>query len=495
MSTDKIKEAYQSIPYEGHAFAHTDPNHLAALGALFGLNTAHPSSCRVLEIACAEGRNLFPLAAKYPSSEFVGIDLTDGHIQTALSRTQQLDLKNLSFHCCDYADFSNDSEFDYIIIHGLYSWIPRDDRTSLLRQSRKLLSGSGVIYVSYNTLPGWHLRKIIRDFLLYTTREISSAKEKLQAAREALRLWAKGSENPLTVSQQLIKAMLHSLEHLPDWYIFHELLELHNYPLYFQEFIVEAAEGKLQYVCDSEVSTVSDYDLPEETQAVVRTLASDILSHEQYNDFMRQRMFRRSLLARDDASIDRKDMLSVIVNLEFSSALTQERETEDATVFKSPQGAEFEVPVKTELSAALKALTSSWPGTMSFAALFDAAKKCGEASQGQPSREQLSADLFQCLMRNMLWLHREAVSLPDTLPTSPFAPHVTRQETTWSEHTTSLKHEDVILSKPERHLVQALDGTRTIDELENQFGAEFKKHDMNIRETLENMRLHALIEK
>jgi len=84
--------------------------------------------------------------------------------------------------------------------------------------------------------------------------------------------------------------------------------------------------------------------------------------------------------------------------------------------------------------------------------------------------------------------------LPASLPSSPVAPHVTRLETTWSAHTTSLKHEDVVLSEPERHLVQALDGSRTLDELEKQFEAEFKTHDMDVRETLENMRQYALIE-
>lgn len=487
MIHSSIGESYDSVPYHGHAFAHTDINHLSALAALFSLSPKLPSEAHVLEVGCAEGRNLFPLAARYPGAEFLGIDLSSKQIAVAEGRRKTLGLDNLRFLTQDILALENEKPFNFIIIHGLYSWVPEDARIPLLTRTQSLLAPGGVIYVSYNTLPGWHFRNILRDFLLYSTRSCVSAEDKLRTAREALAIWSKAHSDPLTAGQQMVGTMLNSLNHLPDWYIFHELLENHNNPLYFSRFVEEASAASLQYVCDAELATVSDYDLPETAQSAVRTLANDMLSHEQFNDFIRQRMFRRSLLTHKKLSIPRSNFAAEMEQLFFSSQLMPTSRNISGTVFEDPHGVEVSVEDK-PLASALTALSSAWPGSLAFSDIHAAASKAGGIS-----RKELGQNLFHCLMQGTVFPHREAVVVPAEVSEFPRLAALTRLEATWDNHVTSFKHEDIVLSKEEQFLATLLDGRHSKADISRLMLEKFASTEQDVIKILDKMREHALL--
>src|SRR4051812_39086114 len=77
---DPLITAYDRFAYRHGAIAPSHPARLGAIGRLLGLPAALPDRCRVLELGCAEGWNLLPLAERFPHSEFVGVDFAPGHI-------------------------------------------------------------------------------------------------------------------------------------------------------------------------------------------------------------------------------------------------------------------------------------------------------------------------------------------------------------------------------------------------------------------------------
>src|SRR6476661_8295153 len=116
---------YDELPYPGSAFAQTHPDRLATLATLFGMTPAPVERCRVLELGCGDGGNLIPMAFGLPESRFTGVDLAT----TAIARGQQLidqvGLANIRIQNADLMDLdSGFGEYDYIIAHGLYSWVP-----------------------------------------------------------------------------------------------------------------------------------------------------------------------------------------------------------------------------------------------------------------------------------------------------------------------------------------------------------------------------------
>lgn len=184
---------YDSLPYESTPFAETHPAHLAALGRLFGLDCAAPQRCRVLELGCASGGNLIPLAWHLRQSQFVGVDLSPAQVEAGRALSHELGLDNLQLHAADILDFEPaGGPFDYVIAHGLYSWVPQAVRERILKLCAGHLAPHGIAYISYNTLPGWRMRGMLRDMLLYHIGDERRPQQRLERAGELFDLLESG---------------------------------------------------------------------------------------------------------------------------------------------------------------------------------------------------------------------------------------------------------------------------------------------------------------
>ena len=146
---------YDAVFYPPRAFPTTHPEHLATVLTLLGLHAPPVEACRVLEVGCATGGNLLPMADSLPEAQFVGIDLSPAQIEAARAKASKVRLKNVDLRCQDLCSFHRPEtpaatgwpgrragkavslppaapeSFDYIIAHGVYSWVAPETRDKL----------------------------------------------------------------------------------------------------------------------------------------------------------------------------------------------------------------------------------------------------------------------------------------------------------------------------------------------------------------------------
>jgi cyclopropane fatty-acyl-phospholipid synthase-like methyltransferase len=170
MENDLEYTSYDKVPYESEPFVQTHPDRLATLGRLFGLSPVPITQCRVLELGCAGGGNLIPMACQLPQSRFVGVDFSKRQVEMGRKVIQVLSLSNIRIGLANIMDVDQTwGVFDYIICHGVYSWVADDVQEKILSIAKENLAENGIAYVSYNTYPGWHMREMIRQWIFCVT--------------------------------------------------------------------------------------------------------------------------------------------------------------------------------------------------------------------------------------------------------------------------------------------------------------------------------------
>jgi methyltransferase-like protein/ubiquinone/menaquinone biosynthesis C-methylase UbiE len=303
MPTATPTNRYDSVLYPSYTHPQTHPNRLAVIGTLMGLKPASPTRCRLLEIGCGDASNLMPMAWTLPESEFVGVDLAAKPIAKGKEISEALGLRNIRLIQGDLNEINGDwGKFDYIIAHGLYSWVPKEVREHLLELCRMLLTPDGVALVSYNALPGGHMRNMLREMMLFHVRGFESPQERIEQARALIRFLAEW-QTPSDEYRAWIKAEFErALEHQPG-YLYHDHLGEINEPCYFTQFIERAAAHGLQYLAEADYFEMSDHAFAAPVRQTLSQLAGNRIQREQYLDFLKCRRFRQTLLCHGEARL------------------------------------------------------------------------------------------------------------------------------------------------------------------------------------------------
>ena len=256
-AVDQLRAAYDAVPYESHAFPQTAPGHLAAIAYLFGMNPMEVSTARVLEIGCAAGGNLIPFASLHPQAQLVGIDLSSVQVDQGRRRIEALGLNNLELRQGDVAamDLADLGQFDFIICHGVYSWVPPNVQEAILSAFNTALAPNGVAYISYNVYPGWKSKEIVRDAMLLRGGDRATPDEKLSYARGMIDFFEEVAPADSVVAKAL--ADYRTISNTSrDSYILHEYLESFNSPCYFLDFGKRTEPYRLTYLGDSTIQTM-----------------------------------------------------------------------------------------------------------------------------------------------------------------------------------------------------------------------------------------------
>ena len=462
---------YDRWHYPNHPHAAAHPDRLATMGRLFGLSAAPIDTCCVLEVGCSTGHHLLPIAASFPNATFVGLDASASQLQVAEALRDALGLTNVRFVHADLQQIDAAlGSFDYILAHGVFSWVDDAAQHALLGLCHRHLADHGIAYIDYNTYPGWHMRSLARDFMRFHAERIAEPEQQVCAGREALDLVAKleGPE-PATLYRQILRAEVDQLSGSEDAYIFHDQLAPVNTPRYFLQFMEAAASADLQYLGDAEVATMWDAQLPAQARQLIASAGRNLLDKEQYRDFVRNRFVRETLLCKAGVSIERNldaaklAGLFVATELRLRDAGAAPETTGSPVTFEHPRS-KRELSTTSELTRrGFELVASRWPGWIAFDELVDTVV-AGEPSAGapQPSRdevaEQLGNALIESYLSEMVELHAVAPPFVITVSDRPVASPVARQGAVEHHRVINRRHEYVAVDAIENDLLSWLDG-------------------------------------
>src|SRR5688572_17607065 len=295
--------AYDETRYPSYTHAQTHPDQLAVKATLFGMTPAAVEKCRVLELGCGDGTNLASMALGLPESQFVGIDLAANPIQQGQEMARALELKNLALNTGSVLDIGADfGMFDYIIAHGLYSWVPAEVRTKILAICKTNLAPQGVAYVSYNANPGGHFKSMIREMMLFHTKSFADPKERVHQAIALMKFLAE-SQTKVEPYRKFLQEELALLMERDENNIFHDELGESNVPFSFHQFSEDAKQHGLQYLAEADYVQMQDNNFAPQVRDSLRQLGKNRIAREQYLDFLSFRRFRQTLLCHADAPL------------------------------------------------------------------------------------------------------------------------------------------------------------------------------------------------
>jgi len=480
--------SYKETDYFSHPVSRAHPDHLRCIGKLFGMQPPAVESCQILELGCGDGGNIIPLAAHYPNANFFGVDLSERAIQRGQERIRKAGLTNIELAVRDLKSFEPQRDkFDYVIAHGLYSWVADPIKKRSLQIIRNALSPQGIAFVSYNTFPGWHQRLITREFVEFHTVGIEDPKLKVIQAKAAMEFLANSAAPRAQHYRAVLTEEKNTINSLMDWHFLHDYLEENNDPRYFTQFIMESEAEGLQYLGDSELSQMLPLEFPKEVQDRVAKLSRDTVRMEQYLDFLRNRMFRRTLLVRDDVTIRREFRPVDIGDLYVASALKPEKGAQGEIRFAHPNGGGLNGgdPI---LIRALEFLYKIYPSDISFSEL-----------ERQLGPGTLAGSMLKFGISDLVELRTASRRIPAAVSEIPTAFRLARSEADLSAIHPNILHEMVGVDELERALLRLADGRRTVLQIAEQLlasGAKNQPRDNAIhvvRVKLEELRRKALL--
>lgn len=471
-----IKE-YDEVHYPSYPYPDTHPHKLASTAILFGLQPAQVHFCNVLELGCGSGNNLIAMAAELPGSKFVGIDLAENEIKIANDKLRDLNLSNIQFKHMSITDITPEfGKFDYIIAHGVYSWVPELVREKLLSIYQHNLSANGIGFISYNAFPGWHFHAMLREMMMYHIRDIKDHDAAIQEARSFMEFLA-GATPPNTAYSLFLKSEVERTKKFPDNYFYHDQIADTNQPFYFHEFAKSIDKYGLKYLreCDLQVTTSRNFS--PEVAEVLNNLGDDIIFIEQHIDFIINRMFRETLICHKDANIQRLVTPANIMHLFFTSELVPVDKNvsispEVEIKFTAKKGADF--TSKGPNSKALWLyLSETSPKPLDINSITSGVMIILKQNQALLPSLPTEKELQDMILADLLWgisigfiqLYTSPINVCTTVSNMPLATPLTRYEATRHNWVTSQLHEHIWIDNLSHHLLPLLDGNNDINAL------------------------------
>jgi methyltransferase-like protein/2-polyprenyl-3-methyl-5-hydroxy-6-metoxy-1,4-benzoquinol methylase len=465
--------AYDETPYPSAAFPQTHPNRLAAMGRLFGFKAVSPANARVLELGCADGSNLLPMAEQARGATFLGIDGSKVQIDAGKKASSAAGLKNVELRVQNILDFpASEGKFDYIIAHGIYSWVPEPVRERVLGICATHLAENGIAYISYNALPGWNMRRSLRDMVQFHTAAIKDPKIKAQQTRALVKFLADSVPTENSAYSLLLRGELEMMSKQEDGYLMHELLEEENRSFYFYEFVSQAARHGLQYLSEPNLSQMLASNFPEKVRETLGQVGNNITAQEQYMDFLRNRTFRQTLLCRSSVAIKRNVDATAMKQLAIQSLF----KPIDGPIDLSP-----DVPVDFStasglkintrdsfLKAALHTLSESPAAAFSYEDLLKTARArahplllAGQANRDDTEDAVLRTNLLNLFSKGVIEIHADPVTVRQAVPEKPTVTPLMRYQAMNARFITNLLHQPLPSDSLARYVIVACDGTRT----------------------------------
>ncbi len=488
---------YDDHPYHSRAFSFAHPDRLHVIAKLFGLTPAAVQSARILEIGCASGGHLWPMAMHLPEAEVVGVDMSEVQIEQGMEMVEALEIEDrLSFRWADIMELTDElGTYDYVIAHGFYSWVPPEVAEKLMSLINTCLADNGVALVSYNCFPGWGMKMMTSQMMKLHTQGITEdATEKIGQARGLMDFLA-GTVDQDEAYGQLMIAEQQAIMGTGDHVMFHGRLAEHNHPCWLRDFNLCADRNGLQYLGDVDLATMMPDTYGPDVGEALEGVSDDIVVLEQYLDFIGGRSFRRSLLVKADAKPDRNVTPDRLEGMYVSGRVWATSDigdvrTDDPVSFQAMTGAAMEVgdPL---MKAMLLTLGAISPATISLDALVTASCELIGRNPKPERKQAIAANLIPLFTHRVIELSPRPLPIAATMPDKPEATLLSRLQAEMGVEVTTLRHDPQTLKPFDRALLQELNGEKTDVQL-----AEWLEPEgglATIQERLEALRKSGLI--
>jgi trans-aconitate methyltransferase len=396
---------FDEYPYPGLPIPATYPPQLALSSRIHGGPYPPSERFRLLELGCGDGGNLLPLAFYHPDCEFVGFDYAPTALKAARATAQTCRLTNVRFVRGSFTDetVGLGVGYDFVLAHGVFSWISDRERSRVLDIARSSLGPAGLACISYNVQPAWALRGQVRDLLTKAVANVSKPALRVERAKRIareLRDRLNESDHPYQV---LMAREFERVASSQDYYVYHEFLCEHNRAYRIDDFAALAAERGLRYLCDASFNK-PEGRVPQPLAETLSHCGFDGLDLEQFADALGYRLFRTSVLCRADADRQSAELPSVD-ELAVASVLSPANERPDlgpgvAEEFCGPEGERIlcSDPV---IKTMFVRLNGQWPWPLAATDLISAVRR--SLPQIETDRDDLSEQL--------LGLHRDGLVL------------------------------------------------------------------------------------
>jgi methyltransferase-like protein/cyclopropane fatty-acyl-phospholipid synthase-like methyltransferase len=485
------QNSYDELPYQSYPYAQSTPENLKTLGVLFGMTPPAIETAKVLELGCAEGNNLIPHAALYPKAKFLGIDLSKVQIDAGKKHVETLGLKNIELRHCSITDIDESfGKFDYIICHGVISWVPEFVRDKIFEISNKNLSQNGIAYISYNTLPGWNMVRTIRDMMIYHTRGFDSPIEKVNQSRLLLDFVKDSLEGSETPYSEVLKTEAELLSQQTDHYLRHDHLEENNKQFYFNEFIQNAAKNDLQYLSDCSIPSMYVGNMSKTVVDKLQGL-NDIIRTEQYMDFITNRRFRATLLCHKDVVLNRALNMNDAKKFCFSLNVTPEKLEKEADLngteiikfFYNNNKDSFISAGAPGLKAVLYVFSEYVNNPLSFNEIVE--KAANKLKSGY-TKENIEVDMLNNLMNLVIKGYanisissgnKDKVKLDKPKLSKLTIYQATNTPNNW---VANFRHQAIAINNLDKVIIKYMDGTKTKEDILKALIEEVKSSKINI---------------
>jgi methyltransferase-like protein/trans-aconitate methyltransferase len=456
-----LEKSYDEVPYESLPYPETHPANTAMVARLFGLTPPDFRNARVLELGCSGGGNLAPLALAYPASRFLGIDFSQEAINEANALKNFAQLSNVEFVRQDILGFDiakHRESFDYIISHGVFSWIPPAVSARILEICGACLKPNGLAVISYNALPGWNAVRSIRDMLLHHAAGFETPQEKIRQSRAFLDLLA---ENAATTGgyRTSILEERNLLKHLGDFYFFHDHLSGENTQFYFRDFMRMAQQQQLAYVGEAYLPNMFfDYQPPEVVK-MLRTL-HDIVEQEQYMDYVTNRRFRSTILCKSARKLNRNLNCSQVLDFFLTANMAPKDNADPAKpiTFVRPgnivSGPSQFVCANLYDSALFLELIACGQKPVAAEELFARTQKRLNLPDAQPLRDALAKGALSLVTRGFITLHADSPACLVRFNERPVVSPIARYQATkaGAKQATNLLGKGIATGPVDQHL-------------------------------------------
>lgn len=274
---------------------------LSSLSRGFKSNTDFSDQMTYCELGYGQGFTANLLAAANPEMEIYATDFNPAHAYNAQHFARIAQLSNAHFFDNSFAEFDARADlpqFNIIALHGIYSWIAKEHRQKIVHFIEKRLKPGGLVYISYNCLPGWAGAAPIRHLMrLYAEKSSGTLSQKIDSSlsfmerlREAGARYFKSTPGLNERIERLKKANRN--------YIAHEYLNSDWELFYHSDIASDLSQARLSYIGSANIfDHLDNINLTAEQQEILKDVVDPIM-YETLRDYMVNQTFRKDVFAR-----------------------------------------------------------------------------------------------------------------------------------------------------------------------------------------------------